>query len=411
MVSTLSNTGIKSTETWLASALLSLLLANVLAILLILLKIPFFPFGSAHTLFKGVLAYHVNLAMVFWVPMAACWYWRKLFQLNNFKGKLALCLSGLAFIFLALSLMDIQNDISLSNYYPILHSDIFILSLILQVVSVSILALEVICCSDNKQAKLFLAKSAAFVWLILVFSIIGNLLVVDVNYSSDGSFEKLLWAPGHIQQTMNSLLIAAMWSYFLNCEKVLPILRLSSWVAGGTCIIALCIQYFSADELIKRQVFTWQMTLFSWWPMAAVAWQVLKEKLSNLYLGFSLSVAAMGMLVGMIIVPGTLSIPGHYHGMTGAFNLAFFAILLKNKLNAYSEKLTLLYAGGIILLIIGLSWAGSLGIGRKLVAEQQGILTVWQGSAIALIVLGAVIAIATSILIVKSFFPRTVRRM
>ncbi len=395
-----------SLDRWLALALISLLLANGLAVLLIVFKLPLFSFLSAQTLFKSVLAYHVNLAMVFWMPSVACWFWGYYFNVSKARLNRAFYTSLVAFLFFACSLIDFQRDTSLSNYYPILHSKLFLFSLIMQVVAVTFLVVEIVCCKSEEKAKLYLAKVAAFVWLILVLSIIGNLLQVPVNFTLEGSFEKFLWAPGHIQQTVNGLMISAMWACFLKDENVSPIMRLCAWAAAGSCIAAVLGQFFITDELIKRQIFTWQMSFFSWLPLAVVAWCLIKYRLANIYIGLSLVLALLGIFVGMIITPGTLSIPGHYHGMTGAFNLAVFSILLKNSSQKHSSKLTLFYGSGIIMLILGLTWAGLLGLGRKLVAEQQGALSFWQTSSLTLIAVGALIAIVTSLLVVKSFFPK-----
>jgi len=395
-----------SVDGWLSLALISLLLANILAILLIVFKLPFFSFIPVQGLFKSVLAYHVNLAMVFWMPSIACWFWAAHFKVSRKKLNRAFFTSVLASACFTFSLIDFTNNVSLSNYYPILHSKFFLLSLILQVIAVTLLVVEITSAKHVGKASLYLAKSAAFVWLIMVFSLIGNLLQIPVNFNLDGSFEKLLWAPGHIQQTVNSMMISAMWACFLKDENISPIMRLCTWAAAGSCLVAVFGQFFLTDEFIKRQIFTWQMSFFSWLPLAVIAFALIKDRLNNVYVALSLVVALLGIFVGMLITPGTLSIPGHYHGMTGAFNLAIFSILLKNSSQRYSSKLTLLYGSGIIMLILGLTWAGLLGVGRKLVADQQGIMTFWQSSSLALVSLGALLAIVTSIFIVKALFPK-----
>ena len=139
-----------------------------------------------------------------------------------------------------------------------------------------------------------------------------------------------------------------------------------------------------------------------------MAFYLLKQKLNNSYLKLSLIVALLGIIAGMLILPGNLTVPGHYHGMTGAFNLAFFAILftLTPVQKSYQTLLTKLYGTGLVLLIVGLTWAGRAGIGRKLVAEQQGVLNFSQSMALLMIVIGAGLAIIISLLIIKSFFPK-----
>ena len=148
------------------------------------------------------------------------------------------------------------------------------------------------------------------------------------------------------------------------------------------------------------------MSLFSWLPMAAITFELLKQHHNNIYIKLSLFVGLLGIIAGTIIVKGTLSIPGHYHGMTGAFNLALFAILLNNlKVKPFQQRLTLGYGFGLIILIVGLTVSGYLGIGRKLVAQQQGTLDMWQYGAISFVAIGALVAITASLFIVKSFFP------
>ena len=129
---------------WLALALLSLLAANILAIFLILLKIPVFSFTGAQPLFKTILSYHVNLAMVFWMPLVATWLWNQTFSHSLLVYRSSLSLSIIAILLFIFSLIDMNNSVELSNYYPILHSELFICALVIQVLAVSIVVISVI---------------------------------------------------------------------------------------------------------------------------------------------------------------------------------------------------------------------------------------------------------------------------
>jgi hypothetical protein len=408
MFKTDHNVDTKSLNCWLAIALFSLFSANVIAILLVLMKLPVFSTFSFESLFRPLLAYHVNLAMVFWLPTVACWLWASLFSIPKNKVKLAFTLSLMALILFIVSLVDAKELVTLSNYYPILHSTIFVCSLALQVVAVSVLVLAVVKCTDNGSSVLFLAKSAAYVWLILLVAIVNNFIMVIMEGDQLTSVEQMLWAPGHIQQTINSFLIATMWSSFLNDDKVSPLLRIICWLTICSCAFALVASFVFSDEGMAKEVFTWQMSLFSWLPMALVLFTVIREQINNKYITLSVVVALLGIFSGMLITPGTLSIPGHYHGMTGAFNLAFFAILLAQRetVKKYQNSMTMLYGAGLIMLILGLTWAGWLGIGRKLIAQTQGELDVWQSMALSSVAFGALLAVGVSGYIIASFFPK-----
>tara|TARA_R110001583_G_scaffold69544_2_gene197110 strand:- start:30561 stop:31796 length:1236 start_codon:yes stop_codon:yes gene_type:complete len=398
---------IQLNNAWLFLALFSLLSANILAVFIILLKLPLFSLVSAQPLFKIMLTYHVNLAMVFWMPIIACWLWATLFNLKKKLITFSIMLSVISLLMLCFSLFDLNNTITLSNYYPILHSYIFITSLIIQVVSVTIVVIAMLISKIQPNKSQYLAKFAGIVWLGIPIALIAYLMSHEIGFQSKHSMiEDLLWAPGHIQQTVNGLLIASMWCYFLKSEKPLPVLRLFTWLTVISCAIALVATLLSNYDGLAKQMFTWQMSLFSWLPMAAITSELLKQHHNNIYIKLSLFVGLLGVIAGTIIVKGTLSIPGHYHGMTGAFNLALFAILLNNlKVKPFQQRLTLSYGFGLIILIVGLTVAGYLGIGRKLVAQQQGTLDMWQYGAISFVAIGALVAITASLFIVKSFFP------
>ncbi|OUS27899.1 hypothetical protein A9Q98_08420 [Thalassotalea sp. 42_200_T64] len=396
---------------WLTIALFSLFVANSLAIALIALKVPAFTMLSAEPLFKPFLAYHVNLAMLFWMPAVAGWVWCYFFDLPKSIIKMSLLSSLFALIVLVVSLVDVTSKVSLSNYYPILHSPVFMTALVVQVCSVTLLALFVATKAHHGQTKLFLAKSAAFAWLIFVVAIVVNIAVIKSNPDGLNYFEQILWAPGHLQQIVNGFILASLWACFLKNGQLTKTLQAVGYMTLFTTIAALIFSFIDINSQLSRTIFTWQMSLFSWMPMAAVAGYLLTQKLSkhnNSYLNLSLTVALLGILSGMLITPGNLTVPGHYHGMTGAYNLAFFALLFtimpiqKN----YQNMLTKLYGAGLIMLIVGLTWAGRIGIGRKLIAEQQGILTLNQSVALLMIVCGAALAIIISLLIIKSFLPK-----
>lgn len=398
----------RNLDRWLALALFALLSANLLAVLLVLMKLPIFSALASDSLFRPLLAYHVNLAMVFWMPTVSCWLWCSLFKLPGHKVKLAFTLSMIALLLFIVSLVDVQALVTLSNYYPVLHSVIFVSSLVLQVVAVSVLVLAVVKCPHNDTSVLFLAKSAAYVWLILLASLVSNLLTVNINVDHLESIEQILWAPGHIQQTVNSFLIATMWAVFLNDEKTSPLFRLVCWLTVLSCLLALIASSVMPNQDLTINIFTGQMSLFSWFPMALILFKLFKETVTNKYIRLSVIVALLGVCSGVLITPGTLGVPGHYHGMTGAFNLAFFALLLQRRatVKKYQNVMTSLYGAGLILLILGLTWAGWLGIGRKLIARSQGEFDVWQSMAMSSIAFGALLAVAVSGFIITSFFPK-----
>ncbi|WP_371374297.1 hypothetical protein [Thalassotalea aquiviva] len=385
-------------------ALMSLLLANLLAVFLVLLKIPGFTPSYAQQIFKPFLVYHVNLAMLFWVPIISCWFAGYLFSLNQSRIKLSIGLSLLSFLLLFISLFDLNNQVNLNNYFPTISSPWFLGALVVQLVAISVFYSAIHWqCKQNQSAK-YLFRWAVWAWWLFVASLLVNLIQLDITTASAVYFEQLIWGPGHVQQVMNALLIAACWSCYLKDSRCTQALKATAILAIFTTVLTLGIAQITDDLYLKRQVFTWQMSYFSWLPMLVVAYLLIKQRVKNLYLHCSLVLAGCGVIVGALITPGMLTVPGHYHGMTGAFNVAFFAlILLAYQFNPKGKAvwLTTIYSLALLILVFGLSLAGMLGIGRKLVAQQQGVLEPMQMVAIAFVVIGAFIAIIASLLLTQ----------
>jgi hypothetical protein len=144
------------------------------------------------------------------------------------------------------------------------------------------------------------------------------------------------------------------------------------------------------------------MSSISWLPMLLVVCNLTGKLVNNWLLVLSIGLALLGILVGLSITPGNLTIPAHYHGMTGAFNLAAIAYFMPVNAQSWTRWLPYYYAAGLSLLIVGLTWAGNLGVARKLAGEAQQLSSIDHQLAMIVVAIGAAIAIVSSLIIISN---------
>jgi heme/copper-type cytochrome/quinol oxidase subunit 1 len=132
----------------------------------------------------------------------------------------------------------------------------------------------------------------------------------------------------------------------------------------------------------------------------------------------SMTLFAVGGVIGFLIQGSDVRIPAHYHGSIVGVTLALmglaYAVAPRLGLGQPSPRLAtlqpILYGGGQLLHIIGLVWSGGYGVQRKVAGASQVLRSTQEVIGMGVMGLGGLVAIIGGILFVlimlKAFMER-----
>jgi cytochrome c oxidase subunit 1 len=118
-------------------------------------------------------------------------------------------------------------------------------------------------------------------------------------------------------------------------------------------------------------------------------------------LAMSLTLFAVGGMIGFFISGSNVRVPAHYHGSIVGVTLAFMGVayLLLPRLGYRQVNATaarwqvMLYGVGQMLHIAGLVWSGGYGVQRKVAGAEQGLDAVGKIAGMSLMGFGGLIAV------------------
>lgn len=386
---------------WFVLALTALGLSALFAVVLVAARTPFLGYGAG--LFRTALVLHVDFAVLVWFLAVAAGVWT---MAGNLSGKLI----WLGWAGFALAVLGVLTMIAvpltseapplLSNYIPLLDHRHFLYGTGFFAAGVGITAVLGLPAIRYQASEPWrLAASGSMVALLV--SVFVLFLGFRDAWQTPGAGSVLpiglddrLWGAGHALQFVHVLLLMGVWCVLgaQALERVPAIRRavpglfvLAALPALAGAGIAMTYQVGSAEY---RTGFT---NLMRWgsWPAAALMgigiglglfrqWR--ERRLSDDEKGIALSLLlfASGCAVGALINGESLTVPAHYHGTVGAVTLAFMFWLRRSMSNlGVSNRTRWLpygYGVGILILVLGLSWAGLIGIPRKATHAEIGAL-------------------------------------
>jgi len=120
----------------------------------------------------------------------------------------------------------------------------------------------------------------------------------------------------------------------------------------------------------------------------------------------SLTLFAVGGVLGFLIAGLDIVIPAHYHGSTVGVTIAFmglcYYLLPRLGFGAPPPRLAwwqpVLYGGGQLLHILGLAWTGGYGVQRKTAGLAQGVDRLGEVAGMGLMGLGGLISVIGGLL-------------
>ena len=203
----------KLNRCWLWFGLTSLLLANLMALVLVLSKMPLLPASwGLEQVFPWALVFHVNLSIVVWaLSMAGLLWMRYLPSAGIWIDRCATGLSWIAALGWFIALAFEPGKPLLSNYIPTLDTPLYQVSLGLFVTAVLLLAVSRLIAvgfdwrsQPLPQQALLLAIVALVVSIVVLLTSGAQLSWQQLNLDRA---ELLFWGVGHSLQAVYLLLL------------------------------------------------------------------------------------------------------------------------------------------------------------------------------------------------------------
>jgi len=384
-------------RSWWLLALLALGISTLCAVLLVVARTPFLGFGAG--MFRTALVLHVDFAVVVWFLAVAAGVWLYAVPVSCCVmarlARLGVWLAGSGMLAMLLGAFDSAALPVLANYVPVLDSVAFYLGIALFLAGIGLTGMASL--ASLTSHGLVSAEGEAFgdwrwavATAILAFWAAIVVFMLALSPGDEGvSLDGRLWGGGHVLQIVHTLMLMSTWLYLGRRallvsglrRGVLLLLLVSELLAvlGDLLIVVL----HPVDSLAYRQGFT-EVMRWATWPAPIVLGvyllighvrlaQTRRLSADQLCLLASVGLFALGCLVGAAIRGETTVVPAHYHGTVGAVTLAYMLWArrgLRRLGGASRDSLwwkaqPWIYAAGITLMVLGLTWAGQFGAPRK----------------------------------------------
>lgn len=365
---------------WLLLAVSSLGLSALAALVLVLARTPILTALVAPDIFPRALVVHVNLATLIWyLSMAGALWTETLSEHRRVAAMAAFFIAATGAFGVVATGFAAAGAPILANYVPYLQNPVFIASLACFATG----GLATVLISANRPRD-----TAEWGFMIARWPFFMGSAYLLLSMQQGAPLIDALWGTGHVLQFGFVTLLMAIWLRLAerNGARTPPApLAIALFTAASLpATLAPLLQIAGALDQGALHTFHTQLMRWANWPAPLFFGLILLQggRAALRADGFAASIGlfVIGILAGMAIDSQTTMIPAHYHGTIGAFTLAQMAAVLARispAANAHSapepSRLPLtLYATGIITLISGLAWSGTLGAPRKMAFSADG---------------------------------------
>lgn len=411
---------------WWFLALLALGASTLCAVVLVVARTPFLGFGAEF--FRTALVLHVDLAVVVWFLAVAAGLWLLAIPVTCCVlarvARAGVWLAGAGVLTMLVSPFADEAVPILANYVPVLDSPAFYFGLAAFLAGVGLAGMAALA-SLAGQGFFRSADGDPGFWrwtvaaaIIAFWSAIFVFLLALRGAGDDVSLDGRLWGGGHVLQIVHTLMLMAAWLCLgrealvmvrLGRSGVIALLAIELLAVLADLLLALS---FSVDSPAYRRGFTEVMRWLSWPAPVVLAGYLLLgyarlgkvrrlTPLDRCLIG-SIALFVLGCLVGASIRGETTAVPAHYHGTVGAVTLAYM-VWARSGYQRLGLPLRqgwawrwqpLIYGSGIGLMVLGLAWAGRLGVPRKAPHVDTTVVENMHNVAMGLAGIGGLLATA-----------------
>jgi hypothetical protein len=419
---------------WLGLALAAIIASGVFSVLLVAARTPFLaPLFPVADFFHVALVVHVDLSVLVWFVACAGLAW----TVNGTArfaglGWFALALAGVGTALMCVAPFVGRGHPVIANYIPVLDDPVFLSGLVVFGAGFGALTLRAMAAPgpvsfalEGADAQRFGLNAAAVSGAVALGAFVWSWLGVPLELSGKPYYELLWWGGGHVLQFTWTLLMLVAWLWLATlCGARVPLgPRVAALVfgIGLVSVFATPLIYLAWDVTSSqhRQLLTWLMRFGGGLAILPVTVALViglaraqpatgEAKPLRAALLASMTLFAVGGVIGFMIRGSDVRIPAHYHGSIVGVTLALmglaYALAPRLGLGTPSTRLAtlqpLLYGGGQLLHIIGLVWSGGYGVQRKVAGASQVLRSTQEVIGMGVMGLGGLIAIAGGILFV-----------
>jgi len=425
----------KATTAWLMLGLASLVGAGVFSILLVLARTPAIQeLTPLIDFFRVALVVHVNLSVLIWLLSMAGVMW----SLGSSKDRpawdrISFFLAAVGTAVVIVSPFVGAADPLMNNYVPLLRHPVFYAGLLLFTAGIaSHLLRSLLSISkplqglDGSSALHFGIALAALIAAVAIAALIASWAGIPGEMAGEVYYEFLFWGNGHVLQFTHTMLMMVAWIVLAEASgcrfELTPRLTLTFLTILALPVITVPFLYIAHDIVSPghRLAFTELMKYggLSSLPMGlAVVVSVLKSgrpapesgpeaRYLRAALIASITLFAVGGMLGFMISGLDIVIPAHYHGSTVGVTIAFmgfcYYLLPRLGFGALPPGVTrwqpYLYGGGQLIHIAGLAWTGGYGVQRKTAGLAQGVDRLGEVAGMGLMGLGGLVSVIGGLL-------------
>ncbi len=419
---------------WLLLGVGALVASGVFSLLLVLSRTPGInQLIPVTDLFHVALVVHVDLSVLVWFAAFGGVLW----TLAGSRAGLGLGWLGLALCAAGTVGMMLSPFVSggapiMSNYIPVLDNRVFLCALVLFGIGIGV---EVLRGLSAFQAPVRMLDGGAAVRVgltaagvstgVALFALFWSWLALPTSLAGKAYYELLFWGGGHVLQFSWTLLMLVAWLWLAHAigAKVPLSPRVALLLFGLALVLVFATPFvylnYDVTSVEHRRLLTWMMRAGGGLAILPLSLAVVVALCSQrdvarqvrplrAALIMSLTLFAVGGLIGFAIRGSDVRIPAHYHGCIVGVTLALmglaYHLLPRLGFSAPRARLAHLqpyvYGIGQLLHIAGLVWSGGYGVQRKVAGSAQILGSVQEVAGMALMGIGGLVAIVGGLLFV-----------
>lgn len=414
---------------WLFLAVGSLVLSGLLAVLIVLSRVPYisdvFPWVD---FFHIALVVHVDLSVLVWFLAFAGILWSlhpRQRHLPTAWAALGLAAIG-TLVMTAAPFLGADHPI-MANYVPVLDHPLFLSGLVIFGIGFLVLVVHSLVTAlggerigGSAGALWFGMKTAMFAALVSMAAVGWAWFNIPDFVADKEYYEVLFWGGGHVLQFMHTQLALVVWLWLATVSgvrvSISPRLLTGLFVLGIVAIFLTPVIYMLHDvhSYENRRAFTWMMGFgngLACAPVMLAIWYGLfasgrgsTPQLAHperAALVFSIILFGVGGILGFMITGSNTIVPAHYHGSIVGISLAFMGLTfhLLPRLGFGEVPLRMatiqpyVFGVGQLMHVLGLAWSGGHGVQRKTAGSAQGLENLPEILGMAFAGLGGLVAI------------------
>lgn len=425
----------RAVTAWLMLGLAALVGAGVFSILLILARTPAIQeMVPLVDFFRVALVVHVNLSVLIWLLSVAGMLWSLASRVDRPAwDRISFMMAATGTATVVISPFVGAADPLMNNYVPLLRHPVFYSGMILFAAGITSHLLRSLLSMRRPAAQLDGSSAlqlgialGGVITLVAIASLVASWAGIPNSMDGEIYFEFLFWGNGHVLQFTHTMMMMIAWIVLAEASgcrfELTPRLVLAFLLILALPVITVPFLYFAHDIVSPghRLAFTELMkygglsclplglaTLVSVvkagppGPQAPAEAPYLRSALLA-----SMTLFAVGGVLGFLISGLDIVIPAHYHGSTVGVTIAFmgtcYYLLPRLGFGALPARLAwwqpVLYGGGQLLHILGLAWTGGYGVQRKTAGLAQGVDRLGEVAGMGLMGLGGLISVIGGLL-------------